>query len=51
MAWRRDVQRLAGAELKTRRAEVQLDIAFVRVAHPKAIILISVQPSKGQSLK
>ncbi|RLJ51957.1 hypothetical protein BCF46_2182 [Litoreibacter meonggei] len=51
MSWRRDVQRLAGAELKAWRAEVQLDIALMRVAHPETIVLIPVQPSKGQSLK
>lgn len=51
MSWRRDVQRLAGAELKAWRAEVELNIAFVRVADPEAIVLIPVQPSKGQSLK
>lgn len=51
MPWRRDVQCLPGAELKAWGAEVQLDIAFVRVAHPKAVVLIPVQPSKGQSLK
>ena len=51
MAGRCNVQRFAGAELKTRRAEVQFDIAFVAVAHPEAIVLIPVQPSKGQNLK
>ncbi|KPD13375.1 hypothetical protein AN476_06620 [Phaeobacter sp. 11ANDIMAR09] len=29
MAWRCDVQRLARAQLKARRAEVQLDVAFM----------------------
>jgi len=51
MAWWRDVQRLAGAQLKAWSAEVQLYVAFMRVAHPEAIVLIPVQPSKGQSLK
>ncbi len=51
MAWRCDVQRLAGAELKAWRAEVQLDVALMRMPHPKAVVLIPVQPSKGQSLK
>ena len=51
MSWWRDVQRLADAELKAWRAEVQLDVAFVRMPHPEAIELIPVQPSKGQSLK
>lgn len=51
MAWRCDVQRFARAQLKAWRAEVQLDIAFMRVAHPEAIVLIPVQPGKGQSLK
>ncbi|MCH2093741.1 MAG: hypothetical protein MK160_01345 [Rhodobacteraceae bacterium] len=51
MFWWRDVQRRAGVELKAWRAEVQLDVAFVRVAHPEAIELIPVQPSKGQSFK
>ena len=51
MAWRRDVQCLTGAELEARCAEVQLNITLMRVAHPEAIVLIPVQPSKGQSLK
>jgi len=51
MPWWRDVQCLTGAELKAWRAEVELNIAFVRVAHPEAIVLIPVQPGKGQSLK
>ncbi|EAQ01678.1 hypothetical protein OB2597_14581 [Pseudooceanicola batsensis HTCC2597] len=51
MPWWRDVQSLTGAKLKARRAEVQLDITFMRVTHPKAIVLIPVQPGKGQSLK
>ena len=40
MAWRCDVQCLARAQLKAWRAEVQLDVALMRVAHPKAIVLI-----------
>ncbi|GAA3857693.1 hypothetical protein GCM10022404_05670 [Celeribacter arenosi] len=51
MSWRRDVQGLASVELKAWRAEVQLDVALVCMAHPEAIVLIPVQPSKGQSLK
>ncbi|SDW82800.1 hypothetical protein SAMN04488001_1925 [Litoreibacter albidus] len=51
MSWRRDVQRFAGAEFEARRAEVQLDIALMRMTHPEAVVLIPVQPGKGQSLK
>ncbi|GHF06862.1 hypothetical protein GCM10016455_29860 [Aliiroseovarius zhejiangensis] len=51
MSRRSDVQRLARAELKAWRAEVQLDVALMRVAHPETIVLIPVQPRKGQSLK
>ncbi len=51
MPWRRDVQCLPGAEFKAWGAEVQLDVALMRVAHPETIVLIPVQPSKGQSLK
>ena len=49
IAGRRDVQRPARGQLQARRAEVKLDIAFVGMAHPKAVVLIRVQPRKGQT--
>jgi hypothetical protein len=51
MAGRCDVQCPPRRQLQTRCAEMQLDVPFVHVTHPKAVVLIRLKPRKGQSLK
>ncbi|WP_409202415.1 hypothetical protein [Sulfitobacter sp. S190] len=47
----RNVEALACRQLQARRAEVQLDPAFVAMADPEHLILLGVQPHKGQPLE
>jgi hypothetical protein len=47
MPRRRDVQCPARRQFQARRAKVQLDIAFMHMAHPKAVVLIRLKPRKG----
>lgn len=51
VARRRDVEAFACGQLQARRAEVQLDTAFVAMADPEHFILLRVQPREGQPLE
>ncbi len=46
-----DVEALACRQLQARRAEMQLDPAFVAMADPEHLILLRVQPREGQPLE
>lgn len=48
IAGRRDVQAFAGRKLHARRAKMQLNPVLMGMAHPKAIVLVAVQPCEGQ---
>ena len=51
MPRRCDVQCPARRQFQAWGAEMQLDITFMHMANPKAVVLIRIKPRKGQSLK
>ncbi len=51
VAGRRDVQAAPGGQLKAWGAEMQLDAILVAVADPEHVVLLAVQPGKGQLLE
>lgn len=48
VARRRDVETAPAGQLQARRAEVQLDAVLVAVTNPEQVVLLAVQPGKGQ---
>lgn len=48
VTWRGDVEAFARRELHARRAEVQLDAAFMAVPNPEHVDLVAVQTGEGQ---